>query len=95
MDLHRHGPFLLGPAYSDALNRCRAGQGVGMGKGALTIQLFQKIFVPDYNPTIQDSSLKHTDIDNQCAILDVLDTASRRSSAPPRSSTCAQGTASP
>ena len=20
MDLHRHGPFLLGPAYSDALN---------------------------------------------------------------------------
>ena len=67
----------------------------GVGKSALTIQFFQKIFVPDYNPTIQDSSLKHTDIDNQCAILDVLDTASRRSSAPPRSSTCAQGTASP
>lgn len=30
MDLHRHGPFLLGPAYSDALNRCRAGRGVGI-----------------------------------------------------------------
>ena len=67
----------------------------GVGKSALTIQFFQKIFVPDYNPTIQDSSLKHTDIDNRCAILDVLDTASRRSSAPPRSSTCAEGTASP
>ena len=47
----------------------------GVGKSALTIQFFQKIFVPDYIPTIQDSSLKHTDIDNQWAILDVLDTA--------------------
>lgn len=46
-----------------------------MGKSALTIQLLQKVFVPDYNPTIQDSFLKHTDIDNQWAILDVLDTA--------------------
>lgn len=38
---------------------------------ALTIQFFQKIFVPDYfHPTIEDSYLKHTEIDNQWAILD-------------------------
>ncbi|XP_049995348.1 ras-related protein M-Ras isoform X1 [Alexandromys fortis] len=47
----------------------------GVGKSALTIQFFQKIFVPDYDPTIEDSYLKHTEIDNQWAILDVLDTA--------------------
>ncbi|CAH6777847.1 Mras [Phodopus roborovskii] len=37
----------------------------GVGKSALTIQFFQKIFVPDYDPTIEDSYLKHTEIDNQ------------------------------
>ncbi|KAA0715730.1 Ras-related protein M-Ras [Triplophysa tibetana] len=49
----------------------------GVGKSALTIQFFQKIFVPDYDPTIEDSYLKHTEIDDQWAILDgsVLDTA--------------------
>ncbi|XP_030808163.1 ras-related protein M-Ras isoform X2 [Camarhynchus parvulus] len=47
----------------------------GVGKSALTIQFFQKIFVPDYDPTIEDSYLKHTEIDGQWAILDVLDTA--------------------
>uniref|UniRef100_A0A3B3Q2I2 Muscle RAS onco homolog n=1 Tax=Paramormyrops kingsleyae TaxID=1676925 RepID=A0A3B3Q2I2_9TELE len=47
----------------------------GVGKSALTIQFFQKIFVPDYDPTIEDSYLKHTEIDSQWAILDVLDTA--------------------
>ncbi|KTF94480.1 hypothetical protein cypCar_00044120 [Cyprinus carpio] len=44
----------------------------GVGKSALTIQFFQKIFVPDYDPTIEDSYLKHTEIDGQWAILDVL-----------------------
>ncbi|XP_013925150.1 PREDICTED: uncharacterized protein LOC106551557 [Thamnophis sirtalis] len=43
----------------------------GVGKSALTIQFFQKIFVPDYDPTIEDSYLKHTEIDGQWAILDV------------------------
>uniref|UniRef100_S4RB38 Muscle RAS oncogene homolog n=1 Tax=Petromyzon marinus TaxID=7757 RepID=S4RB38_PETMA len=48
----------------------------GVGKSALTIQFFQKIFVADYDPTIEDSYLKHTEIDGQWAILDVcLDTA--------------------
>ncbi|XP_061411278.1 ras-related protein M-Ras-like isoform X1 [Lethenteron reissneri] len=47
----------------------------GVGKSALTIQFFQKIFVPDYDPTIEDSYIKHAEIDGQWAILDVLDTA--------------------
>ncbi|CAB1346998.1 unnamed protein product, partial [Coregonus sp. 'balchen'] len=42
----------------------------GVGKSALTIQFFQKIFVSDYDPTIEDSYLKHTEIDGQWAILD-------------------------
>lgn len=42
----------------------------GVGKSALTIQFFQKIFVPDYDPTIEDSYLKHTEIDGEWAILD-------------------------
>lgn len=42
----------------------------GVGKSALTIQFFQKIFVPDYDPTIEDSYLKHTEIDGHWAILD-------------------------
>ncbi|KAB0354769.1 hypothetical protein FD755_022228 [Muntiacus reevesi] len=52
----------------------QAGGGGRVGKSALTIQLFQKIFVPDYKPTIQDSSLKHTKIDSQWAILDYMRT---------------------
>ncbi|KAB0362614.1 hypothetical protein FD754_006770 [Muntiacus muntjak] len=51
----------------------------GVGKSALTIQFFQKIFVPDYDPTIEDSYLKHTEIDNQWAILDAVPFSSRES----------------
>lgn len=47
----------------------------GVGKSALTIQFFQKMFVEDYDPTIEDSYMQHTEIDNQWCILDVLDTA--------------------
>ncbi|XP_046546366.1 ras-related protein M-Ras-like [Haliotis rubra] len=47
----------------------------GVGKSALTIQFFQKMFVQDYDPTIEDSYIQHTDIDGQWCILDVLDTA--------------------
>jgi len=47
----------------------------GVGKSALTIQFFQKMFVEEYDPTIEDSYIQHTDIDNQWCILDVLDTA--------------------
>ncbi|XP_052798848.1 ras-related protein M-Ras-like [Mya arenaria] len=47
----------------------------GVGKSALTIQFFQKMFVEDYDPTIEDSYIQHTDIDGEWCILDVLDTA--------------------
>ncbi|KYQ56867.1 hypothetical protein ALC60_04190, partial [Trachymyrmex zeteki] len=47
----------------------------GVGKSALTIQFFQKLFVADYDPTIEDSYIQHTEVDKQWCILDVLDTA--------------------
>lgn len=47
----------------------------GVGKSALTIQFFQKMFVEDYDPTIEDSYIQHTEIDGQMCVLDVLDTA--------------------
>ncbi|KAG8233328.1 hypothetical protein J437_LFUL017306 [Ladona fulva] len=42
----------------------------GVGKSALTIQFFQKLFVTDYDPTIEDSYIQHTEIDGQWCILD-------------------------
>lgn len=47
----------------------------GVGKSALTIQFFQKLFIEDYDPTIEDSYIQHTQIDGEWCILDVLDTA--------------------
>lgn len=48
----------------------------GVGKSALTIQFFQKMFVEDYDPTIEDSYIQHTELEGgQWCILDVLDTA--------------------
>lgn len=47
----------------------------GVGKSAITIQFFQKMFVTDYDPTIEDSYLQHTEVDGQWCMLDVLDTA--------------------
>ena len=42
----------------------------GVGKSALTIQFFQKLFVTDYDPTIEDSYIQHCDIDGMLCILD-------------------------
>ena len=42
----------------------------GVGKSALTIQFFQKLFVTDYDPTIEDSYIQHTEIDGTWCILD-------------------------
>ncbi|KAB7500763.1 Ras-related protein M-Ras [Armadillidium nasatum] len=47
----------------------------GVGKSALTIQFFQRQFVTDYDPTIEDSYIQHTEVDAEWCILDVLDTA--------------------
>lgn len=42
----------------------------GVGKSAITIQFFQKLFVTDYDPTIEDSYLQHVEVDGQWCILD-------------------------
>ncbi|MCL4133180.1 UNVERIFIED_CONTAM: hypothetical protein GTU68_008501 [Idotea baltica] len=47
----------------------------GVGKSALTIQFFQRQFVTDYDPTIEDSYIQHTEVDSEWCVLDVLDTA--------------------
>jgi len=47
----------------------------GVGKSCLTLQFIQGLFVDDYDPTIEDSYRKHCVIDNEFALLDILDTA--------------------
>ncbi|KAI9821515.1 MAG: Ras GTPase [Phylliscum demangeonii] len=49
--------------------------GGGVGKSCLTIQLIQSHFVDEYDPTIEDSYRKQCMIDEEVALLDVLDTA--------------------
>lgn len=49
--------------------------GGGVGKSALTIQFVQSHFVDEYDPTIEDSYRKQCVIDEEVALLDVLDTA--------------------
>lgn len=49
--------------------------GGGVGKSCLTIQLIQSHFVDEYDPTIEDSYRKQCVIDDEPALLDVLDTA--------------------
>jgi len=49
--------------------------GGGVGKSALTIQFIQSHFVDEYDPTIEDSYRKQCTIDDEVALLDVLDTA--------------------
>ncbi|KAF7375184.1 Ras-like protein [Mycena sanguinolenta] len=49
--------------------------GGGVGKSALTIQFIQEHFVDEYDPTIEDSYRKQCVIDDEVALLDVLDTA--------------------
>lgn len=42
----------------------------GVGKSALTIQFFQKMFVQDYDPTIEDSYIQYVEIDGHWCIMD-------------------------
>jgi len=49
--------------------------GGGVGKSALTIQLIQKHFVDEYDPTIEDSYRQQVTIDEETCLLDILDTA--------------------
>ncbi|RIB12382.1 putative small G-protein Ras1 [Gigaspora rosea] len=49
--------------------------GGGAGISALTIQFIQAHFVAEYDPTIEDCYRKQCVIDDEVALLDVLDTA--------------------
>ncbi|KAK4051856.1 RAS1 protein [Microbotryomycetes sp. JL201] len=49
--------------------------GGGVGKSAITIVFIQNHFVDEYDPTIEDSYRKQCVIDEEVALLDVLDTA--------------------
>lgn len=42
----------------------------GVGKSAITIQFFQKLFVTDYDPTIEDSYIQHVEVDGEWCVLD-------------------------
>lgn len=49
--------------------------GGGVGKSAITIRFIQNHFLLDYDPTIEDSYRKQVRIDEETAVLEVLDTA--------------------
>ncbi|TPP62980.1 Ras protein M-Ras [Fasciola gigantica] len=42
----------------------------GVGKSALTIQYFQRMFAEYHDPTIEDSYMQNKEIDGQWCILD-------------------------
>ena len=44
-------------------------------QSACTVQFVQNIFVPDYDPTIEDSYRKHCRVDDKTCFLEILDTA--------------------
>eukprot|EP01084_Bolivina_argentea_P227113 383603_1 len=47
----------------------------GVGKSALTIRLITGTYEANYDPTIEDSYRKQVTIDDEPALLDILDTA--------------------
>ncbi|KAF8243942.1 hypothetical protein K440DRAFT_30706 [Wilcoxina mikolae CBS 423.85] len=49
--------------------------GRGVDKSQLCIQFIQAHFVDEYDPTIEDSYRRQCVIDDEVALLDVLDTA--------------------
>lgn len=49
--------------------------GGGVGKSALTIRLVTDNFLDEYDPTIEDSYRKTCMIDQEMAMLEILDTA--------------------
>ena len=48
---------------------------MGVGKTALTVQYCANTFVPDYDPTIEDSFRKQVIVDGITELVDILDTA--------------------
>jgi len=47
----------------------------GVGKSAITITYVSNIWLPEYDPTIEDSHRKQVSIDDDVSMLDILDTA--------------------
>eukprot|EP01125_Pyxidicula_operculata_P012872 TRINITY_DN4246_c0_g1_i1.p1 TRINITY_DN4246_c0_g1~~TRINITY_DN4246_c0_g1_i1.p1 ORF type:complete len:191 (-),score=43.53 TRINITY_DN4246_c0_g1_i1:131-703(-) len=47
----------------------------GVGKSAITIQYVQGIFVDKYDPTIEDSYRKQTELNGHMFVVEILDTA--------------------
>jgi len=56
--------------------------GGGVGKSALTIRLITGTYEANYDPTIEDSYRKQVQIDNEPALMDILDTAGQEEYAP-------------
>ena len=54
-----------------------------VGKSSLTVQLVRHHFLDCYDPTIEDSYQKQTYVDDECAMLDILDTAGQVSAREP------------
>ncbi|KZT29643.1 24 kDa ras-like protein [Neolentinus lepideus HHB14362 ss-1] len=53
---------------------CLLGDG-GVGKSSLTVRFIQNHFLEDYDPTIEDWYRKQCVVDDEIALLDILDTA--------------------
>lgn len=49
--------------------------GGAVGKSAFTMQFIQQVFCDEYDPTIEDQHRKQVVIDDECTLLDILDTA--------------------
>lgn len=47
----------------------------GVGKSALTIAYVSNVWVPEYDPTVEDTHRKLVTVDEQPSMLDILDTA--------------------
>ncbi|CAD5117792.1 DgyrCDS6544 [Dimorphilus gyrociliatus] len=62
-----------------------------VGKSALTIQFFQRMFVEEYDPTIEDMYVKHAVVDGENCVLDVLDTAGQEEYSAMREQYMSQG----
>lgn len=57
----RHSIAIMGPG--------------AVGKSAITLQYAQRVFIRDYDPTIEDVYRKNTAVDGIACLMDVLDTA--------------------
>lgn len=55
--------------------RCVVMGGGGVGKSALTVRYTSGPFVSTYDPTVEDSYIKHIEYDGFACTLDIMDTA--------------------